>query len=129
MGQQQLLLLILGTIVIGISIRVGLRMADTQNMQQNRDQLALQAQQIYALAEQYATKSTRQAGGAGTYTSFKLSKGMTQSVAGTFTATVSGTTGLTIIGTGNVKGNNGTSPVTVTTTITGRKITKTIFSN
>jgi hypothetical protein len=129
MGQQQLLLLILVTIVVGISIRVGLRMVDDQNMQQNRDQLALQAQQIYALAEQYATKSQRQAGGAGTYTNFKLPKGMTQTVAGTFTATVSGTTGLTIIGTGNVKGNNGTGPVTVTSTITNRKITKTIISN
>jgi hypothetical protein len=129
MGQQQLLLLILATIVIGISIRVGLRMVDDQNMQQNRDQLALQAQQIYAVAEQYATKSQRQAGGAGTYTNFTIPKGMLQTVAGTFTATVSGTTGLTIIGTGNVKGNNGTSPVTVTSTITNRKITKTVFSN
>jgi hypothetical protein len=129
MGQQQLLLLILGTIVVGISIRVGLRMVDDQNMQQNRDQLALQAQQIYAVAEQHATKSLRQAGGAGTYTNFTIPKGMRTTVAGTFTATVSGTTGLTIIGTGNVKGNNGTSPVTVTSTITNRKITKTVFSN
>jgi hypothetical protein len=129
MGQQQLLLLILVTIVVGISIRVGLRMVDDQNMQQNRDQLALQAQQIYAVAEQYATKSQRQAGGAGTYTNFTLLRGMTTSVAGTFTVTVTGTTGLTIIGTGNVKGNNGTSPVSVTCTITSRKITKMTTNN
>jgi len=129
MGQQQMLLLVLATIVVGISIRVGFRMVDSQNMQQNRDQLINQTQYIYAYAEQYATKSRGQAGGSGTYTNFTLPKNMTQSAAGTFIATVSGTSDLTIIGTGNVKGNNGTSPVSVTCTITKRKITKMTINN
>jgi hypothetical protein len=129
MGQQQMLLLVLVTIVVGISIRVGFRMVDNQNMQQNRDHLIIQTQNIYAYAEQYATKSQRQAGGAGTYTKFTLPNNMTQTAAGTFSATVSGTLDLTIIGTGNVKGNNGTSPVSVTCTITTRKITKVTINN
>jgi len=129
MGQQQTLLLVLVTVVIGISIRVGFRMVNDQNMQQNRDQLMIQIQNIYAFAEQYATKPQKQGGGAGTYTKFTLPKRMKQSVSGTFKATVSGTTGLTIIGTGNVKGNNGTGPVSVTCTITKRKITKMKINN
>jgi hypothetical protein len=129
MGQQQMLLMILATIVVGISIRVGFQIVDNQNMQQNRDQLMIQAQNIYSFAEQYATKSQRQAGGAGTYTNFSLPKSMTQSAAGTFIATVVGTSDLTILGTGNVKGNNNTSPVSVTCTITKRKITKMAITN
>ncbi len=129
MGQQQMLLMVLVTIVVGISIRVGFQIVDSQNMQQNRDQLMIQAQNIYAFAEQYATKSQRQAGGAGKYTNFSLPKSMKQTAAGTFTATVSGTANLTIICTGNVKGNNGTGPVSVTSTITNRKLTSTVVGN
>ena len=129
MGQQQMLLMILATIVVGISIRVGFQIVDSQNMQQNRDQLMIQAQNIYGFAEQYATKSKRQAGGAGTYTNFTLPKSMTQSVAGTFVVTVSGTSNLTIIGTGNVRGNNGTGPVSITSTITNRKFAKMTTNN
>ena len=129
MGQQQTLLLVLVTVVIGISIRVGFRIVNDQNMQQNRDQLMIQIQNIYAYAEQYATKPQKQAGGAGTYTKFTLPKSMKQSVSGTFKATVSGKANLTIIGTGKVKGNNGTGPVSVTCTITKRKFTKMTTNN
>lgn len=129
MGQQQMLLMILVTIVVGVSISVGFQIVNNQNMQQNRDQLMMQAQSIYALAEQYATRSQSQAGGAGSYTNFAMPKSMTHSVAGIFIATVSGTLDLTIIGTGTVKGNNGTSPVTVTCTITQRKISRMMATN
>jgi hypothetical protein len=129
MGQQQMLLMILVTIIVGVSIRVGFQVVDYQNMQQNRDQLMIQSQLIYAYAEQYATKSQRQAGGAGAYTNLTLPTSMTQTPAGTFSTTVSGTSDLTIIGTGNVKGNNGTSPVSVTCSVTKRKMSKVSIIN
>jgi hypothetical protein len=129
MGQQQFLLTVLGVIIVGVSIRVGFRMVDAQYMQQSRDQLISHMQIVYASAEAFATKTKRQGGGAGTYTGFRLPKNMSKMTSGTFTATVSGTTSLTILGTGTVKGNNGKSPVSVTYKITKRKLTKPTINN
>lgn len=129
MGQQQALLMVLLVVIIGTAIRVGLRVADEQNMQQNRDQLIAQMQNIYAFAEQYATKSISQGGGAGTYTGFKLPKAMSKTSVGTLKATVSGKKNLTIVGTGVVKGNNGKAVVRVTYTINARKLKKVAITN
>ena len=129
MGQQQLLLTVLGVVIIGISIRVGFRAVDAQYMQQSRDQLISHMQVVYANAEAFATRTKNQGGGAGTYTGFRLPKNMSQLISGTFTATVSGTTSLTIVGTGKIKGNNGKSVVSVTCKITKRKITKMTINN
>lgn len=129
MGQQQLLLIVLGAIIVGISVRIGFRIVDAQYTQQNRDQMTLQMQNIYANAEQYATKSARQAGGGGAYTGFVLSKTMLKNTSGTYTAVVTGAKALTIVGTGVVTGNNGASPVLVTCTVTNRKIASTVTNN
>ncbi|MBF8296858.1 MAG: hypothetical protein HW389_3403 [Bacteroidetes bacterium] len=129
MGQQQFLLTVLGVVIIGISIRIGFRIVDAQYMQQSRDQLISHMQTVYGYAEAFATKTKKQGGGAGTYTGFRLPKNMSQLTSGTFTATVSGTTNLTIVGTGKIKGNNGKSPVSVTYKITKRKLTKPTINN
>lgn len=129
MGQQQLLLSVLLVVIIAAAIRIGFRIADTENMQQNREQLIAQMQNIYALAEMHATKSKNQGGGAGTYTGFRIPKAISKSAAGTLKVTVSGTNNLTIVGTGVVKGNNGKAVVRVTYTIKKRALKKVAITN
>lgn len=129
MGQQQMLLTVLTIIVVGIAVRIGFRVTNEQNMSQNRDQLAVQMQIIFGQAEAYASRPKTQGGGGGSYRGFRLAKRLAKTDVGTISTSVSGSSNLTITGTGKVKGNNNKTPVRVVMTVTARKIKKISFAN
>lgn len=68
MGQQQLLLIILGVIVVGIAIAVGLSLFSAQSIQANKDAMINDINNIAAYCYQYRIRPTSMAGGGGTYT-------------------------------------------------------------
>lgn len=129
MGQQQMLLTVLTIIVVGIAVRIGFRVTDEQNMSQNRDQLMVQMQSIFAQAEAYAARPKTQGGGGGSYRGFTLAKRLAKTDAGTISTSVSGSSNLTITGTGKVKGTNSKTPVRVVMRVAARKIKKISFAN
>lgn len=72
MGQQQLLLIILGVIIVGIAIAVGLSLFSAQSIQSNKDAIINDLNNIAAQAYQYRIRPASMAGGNGSYTGFKI---------------------------------------------------------
>ena len=65
MGQQQLLLIILGVIIVGIAIAVGLSLFSAQSIQANKDAIINDLNNLAANAYQYRIRPTTMGGGGG----------------------------------------------------------------
>jgi len=72
MGQQQLLLIILGVIIVGIAIAVGLSLFSAQSIESNRDAIIADLSNISAHAYQYYIRPTSMAGGGGKFDGYKI---------------------------------------------------------
>jgi hypothetical protein len=72
MGQQQLLLIILGVIIVGIAIAVGLSLFSAQSIQSNKDAIINDLNNIAAQAYQYRIRPQSMAGGNGSYVGFTI---------------------------------------------------------
>lgn len=68
MGQQQLLLIILGVIIVGIAIAVGITMFSAQALSSNKDAILADINNLGADAFQHKIRPCSMGGGAGTYT-------------------------------------------------------------
>ncbi len=72
MGQQQLLLIILSVIIVGIAIAVGLSLFSAQSIQSNRDAIINDLNNLAAQAFQYKIRPSCMAGGSGSYGGFSI---------------------------------------------------------
>ena len=72
MGQQQLLLIVLGVIIVGIAIAVGISMFKSNAQSSNRDQVINDLNNLAAKAQQYYRKPTAMGGGGQDFGGFKL---------------------------------------------------------
>jgi len=72
MGQQQLLLIVLGVIIVGIAIAVGISMFKSNAQSSNRDQVINDLNNLAAKAQQYYRKPTAMGGGGQDFNGFKL---------------------------------------------------------
>lgn len=71
MGQQQLLLIILGVIVVGIAIAVGISMFSSGSVQSNKDAIVNDLNNLAANAYQHKIRPSSMGGGAGVYDNSK----------------------------------------------------------
>jgi hypothetical protein len=78
MGQQQLLLIILGVIIVGIAIAVGISQFGAQSTQANKDGVTSSLVNIASNAYQFKIRPVTMGGGGGAYDN---SKGATASYA------------------------------------------------
>src|SRR5512146_509930 len=90
MGQQQLLLIILGVIIVGIAIAVGLSLFSAQSIQSNKDAIINDLNNIAAQAYQYRIRPSSMAGGNGSYTGFKIPTKMATNANATYTCDPTG---------------------------------------
>lgn len=67
MGQQQLLLIILGVIIVGIAIAVGITMFAAGSVQSAKDAIINDMNNLAANAYQHRIRPASMGGGAGTY--------------------------------------------------------------
>src|SRR4030067_1041801 len=67
MGQQQLLLIILGVIVVGIAVAVGITMFTDSAVSANRDAVTNDLVNLAARAQQYYRRPTALGGGGGSF--------------------------------------------------------------
>ncbi len=125
MGQQQLLLIVIGVIIVGIAIVVGINLASTSAQSANRDAVIADLNNIGAYAQQYYRKPKSLGGGGNTFTGFTIPPSLATTGNGTYTATV-GATVVTIVGTGTETGNDGKTKVKATAVVTPDNITVTI---
>jgi hypothetical protein len=89
MGQQQLLLIILGVIIVGIAIAVGLSLFSAQSVQSNRDAMINDLNNLAAQAYQFRIRPTSMGGGQGDYSTFTIPLKMQTNENGTYSASAS----------------------------------------
>lgn len=118
MGQQQLLLIVLGVIIVGIAVVVGINLFTAQSVQANQDGVASDVLNIATLAQQHYLKPASLGGGGSTFTGFVIPPNLLTTGNGTYAAVVAAQL-VTITGRGNVQDSNGqiarvVTPVTPT---------------
>ena len=131
MGQQQLLLIVLGVIIVGIAIAVGISMFKSNAQSSNRDQVINDLNNLAAKAQQYYRKPTSMAGGGQSFVGFGLAPVDTGNANGSYVVTNTAPTRNTpvttgwegdttssntasvcyILGTGKELGSDGKNPV------------------
>lgn len=72
MGQQQLLLIILGVIIVGVAIAVGISMFSGQSIQSNKDAIISDLNNLGADAYQFKIRPVSMGGGGGIYTGYTI---------------------------------------------------------
>jgi hypothetical protein len=100
MGQQQLLLIVLGVIVVGIAVVVGINLFTANAVSANRDGVVADLNNLGAMAQQFYRKPTSMGGGGNTFTGWTIPAKTDTTPNGIYVATV-GAQSVTIVGTGN----------------------------
>jgi hypothetical protein len=88
MGQQQLLLIILGVIMVGIAVTIGITMFMGQSIRVNEDNLMNDMNIISSDAYAYFMRAKMMGGGAGAYHGYRLAESFRSMADGTITETV-----------------------------------------
>ena len=148
MGQQQLLLIVLGVIIVGIAVVVGLTMFQTSAVDANRNAVIADLTNLSAKATQYYKKPTSLGGGGQNFNGFLLAaseqsndNGYYRIVTTAPTASVAAAANVPayaaisasaqtiyISGYGTEKGNVASTLVMAYTTVTSTGITTTIIN-
>lgn len=119
MGQQQLLLIILGVIIVGIAIAVGLSMFSAQSISSNKDAIINDLNNLFANAYQYRIRPASMGGGGGAYTGYAIPATLSANENGVYTMTVDNADQITFSAK-SIQDSNRT--VTVSIDATGRPI-------
>lgn len=125
MGQQQLLLIVLGVIIVGIAVVVGINVFTASSEQSAKDTIVSQATNIGAIAQQYYRKPTALGGGQGSFVGFTIPPKLAVDSAAQVTFEVSDATAEQVTITGTPFPETGYTWTTVTT-VTPTKITTVI---
>ncbi|MBI1803301.1 MAG: hypothetical protein HY033_09120 [Ignavibacteriae bacterium] len=102
MGQQQLLLIILGVIIVGIAIAVGISQFGAHSTQANKDGVTSSLVNIAANAYQFKIRPTTMGGGGGKYTGYTVPSKMAKDDNGSYAAGTVGTATVTLTGTSTI---------------------------
>jgi hypothetical protein len=124
MGQQQLLLIVLGTIVVGVAVLVGINIFSSSSADTNRDQLISVLNELGSNAQKYYKKPIELGGGNRKFTGWKISKFYKNFEGGKIKVKVKKKGDeVTITATGTAKGRDGKKEVKVEA-----KVKSTIFT-
>ena len=125
MGQQQLLLIVLGVIVVGIAVIVGINLFNSNSISSAKDGIVSDLNNLGAMAQQFYSKPVTMGGGGNTFTGWTIPPKLATTPNATYVLTTGAQT-ITIVGTGFMKGNSGSTIVgtaTVTQDSLGASIT------
>jgi hypothetical protein len=106
MGQQQLLLIVLGVIVVGIAVVVGINLFNANAVSSNRDGVVSDLNNLGAMAQQYYKKPASMGGGGNTFTGWSIPTQLDTTANGFYVATVAAQS-VVIVGTGTEKNDAG----------------------
>ncbi|MGB5874877.1 MAG: hypothetical protein WBG01_03065 [Bacteroidota bacterium] len=122
MGQQQLLLIILGVIVVGIAVAVGITMFNDSATSANRDAVTNDLINLASRAQQFYRRPTALGGGGGSFSGLSstgiklLTKTSGTSMIngnGEYTILSASSSAVSLQGEGTETGNDGTNPTKV----------------
>ena len=144
MGQQQLLLIVLGVIIVGIAIAVGISMFSSSAASANRDAVVNDLNNLAAKAQQYWRKPAEMGGGNHSFKGFYLETRDTGNANGSYSLSNTAPTGeayvagdntpttatdvLYIVGCGKEKGKDGSNPVKVYTRVVADSAKATVLN-
>lgn len=112
MGQQQLLLIVLGVILVGIAIIVGINLFQSNAVDQNRSMVIADLHHLGYLAQSYYKRPTGFGGGNNSFVGFTLPPEVVTTKNGTYSVSTAGTaTSVVIQGVGTEIGDDGVNPV------------------
>ena len=119
MGQQQLLLIILGVIVVGIAVAVGITMFQDNAVSANRDAVTNDLVNLASRAQQYYRRPTALGGGGNQFTGVTLAKLTSKgsNANGTYTCGTPTTSSVVLTGIGVEKGNDNSAKINMTMTV------------
>lgn len=135
MGTQQLLLIVLGVVIVGIAIAIGITLFKSNQQSSNRDQVINDLENLAWKAQAYYRRPVSMAGGGEDFKGFYIMSADTGNDNGSYTASSTAPTGnayvpgdtthiqaasqkIYIIGCGKVIGNDEVSFVKVYVTVT-----------
>jgi len=145
MGQQQLLLIVLSVIIVGIAVAVGITTFQSNAIEANRQAVISDLVNYASKAQRFFRTPTQLGGGSQNFQSFGLSpidtanangsygvvtsqpSGVTP-VAGSITAVPSSALTIYIQGSGNETGNDGSNPVKAFARVVADSISTTILN-
>ena len=121
MGQQQLLLIVLGVIIVGIAVVVGINVFTASSLQANSDAVIADLTTIASMAQQYYRKPTAMGGGGNSFANFEIPATLQSTANGSYEISTAGTaTGISFTGTGNeVNGSGDSLQIVMDVTPTG----------
>ncbi len=125
MGQQQLLLIVLGVIIVGIAVVVGINVFTASSSQANRDAVISDLTNLASNAQQYYRKPQALGGGGNSFTGWTIPGNLAANPNGSYAATVADQS-VTLVGLGNEIGNDGADSVQVTMTVSPSNVTTAI---
>ncbi len=99
MGQQQLLLIVLGVIIVGIAVVVGINLFNANAEESAKDTIVSEGVNLGAMAQQYYKKPVALGGGGNNFTGFTIPSRLDSTQAGgggVWTNSVTGANGGTL---------------------------------
>lgn len=112
MGSQQLLLIVLGIILVGLAILAGYGIAKDYLENTNREQLISSIYDLGLMAQQHYKKDVSAGGGGGTFTGWVIPAQLRNTESGSFNAVVSSNS-VNLTAVGKEIGMNGITNVRV----------------
>jgi hypothetical protein len=126
LGQQQLLLVLLGIVVVGVAIAVAINLFRGNAIDRKREILINESHNLGSIAISYYKKPKMMGGGGKKFTGWTIPSQMVATVNGSYTATVSADN-IVIIGTGTEVVTNNDS-IKVQTTVTANEINSIVIN-
>lgn len=90
MGQQQLLLIVLGVIIVGIAVVVGINLFNANAEEAAKDGVVSDCTNLGAMAQQYYKKPLSMGGGGNSFHGFTVPTNLATTANGTYTAIPNG---------------------------------------
>jgi len=130
MGQQQLLLIVLGVIIVGIAVVVGINVFTASSLEANKSAMVADLQTIGSMAQQYYRKPTAMGGGGNAFTGWTVPNSLkrTANMSADVTLTIVDADNITLLATGTETGSDG-SNVQVTMKFTPTEIDTVYFAH
>ena len=114
MGQQQLLLIILGVIIVGIAIAVGLSLFSAQSVQANKDAITNDLNNLAANAYQYRIRPSSMGGGSNSYAGYTIPTKLRTNENASYTIVSNSGNGIVLMGT-SIQNSGNTGQVQIGT--------------
>jgi hypothetical protein len=106
MGQQQLLLVIVGVIIVGLAIAVGIALFGAQSTSSSRDAMINDLNHLAMVAYQFRVSLRTMGGGQGDFSTFVIPMQMRKNDNGSYTVTLAQPDQLTIQGVSTTNASN-----------------------